>query len=62
MTGVKYPIPSHTFLTSPHTFSQVTSGMVLSDRHYGGVKYPVGGIGRIAETVAEGEWQGLRPG
>ena len=29
--------------------------MVLSDRHYGGVKYPKGGIGRIAETVAEGE-------
>lgn len=32
----------------------VTSGMVLSDRHYGGVNYPIGGIGRIAETLAEG--------
>ncbi|GAX80222.1 hypothetical protein CEUSTIGMA_g7660.t1 [Chlamydomonas eustigma] len=32
----------------------VTSGMVMCDRHYGGVRYPVGGIGRIAETVAEG--------
>ena len=41
----------------PHSYSvhtQVTSGMVMSDRHYGGVKYPKGGIGRIAETVAEG--------
>ncbi len=33
----------------------VNSGMVLSDRHYGGVRYPVGGIGKIAQTLAEGE-------
>ncbi|KAG1660115.1 hypothetical protein FOA52_015095 [Chlamydomonas sp. UWO 241] len=32
----------------------VTSGMVMCDRHYGGIRYPVGGVGRIARTVAEG--------
>ena len=30
------------------------SGMVFCDRHYGGINYPVGGVGRIAEELAEG--------
>ena len=29
-------------------------GMVFCDRHYGGINYPVGGVGRIAEELAEG--------
>ena len=28
--------------------------MVFCDRHYGGINYPVGGVGRIAEELAEG--------
>lgn len=32
----------------------INAGMVFSDRHYGGVNYPQGGVGRIAETLAEG--------
>lgn len=32
----------------------INAGMVFSDRHYGGVRYPVGGVGRIAEQLAEG--------
>jgi prolycopene isomerase len=28
--------------------------MVFSDRHYGGINYPVGGVGKIAEKLAEG--------
>jgi prolycopene isomerase len=27
---------------------------VLCDRHYGGVRYPVGGVGGIARTLADG--------
>lgn len=36
----------------------ITSGMVLSDRHYGGIHYPRGGVGRIPEAMAHGEWGG----
>ena len=28
--------------------------MVFSDRHYGGVRYPQGGVGQIAQKLAEG--------
>lgn len=32
----------------------INAGMVFSDRHYGGVNYPQGGVGRIAQLLAEG--------
>lgn len=32
----------------------INAGMVFSDRHYGGVNYPQGGVGRIAQALAEG--------
>eukprot|EP00955_Chlamydomonas_euryale_P021828 230278-Chlamydomonas_euryale.AAC.2 len=32
----------------------VTSGMVFSDRHYGGIRYPKGGVGTLARKLAEG--------
>ncbi|MEM9116742.1 MAG: carotenoid isomerase [Cyanobacteria bacterium P01_F01_bin.56] len=32
----------------------INAGMVFSDRHYGGVNYPKGGVGRIAEKLAQG--------
>jgi prolycopene isomerase len=32
----------------------INAGMVFSDRHYGGINYPVGGVGRIAEELADG--------
>ena len=32
----------------------INAGMVFSDRHYGGVNYPKGGVGCIAQTLAEG--------
>ncbi|MCA6596439.1 MAG: carotenoid isomerase [Pseudanabaena sp.] len=32
----------------------INAGMVFSDRHYGGINYPVGGVGKIAEKLAEG--------
>jgi prolycopene isomerase len=32
----------------------INAGMVFSDRHYGGVNYPKGGVGRIAQALAEG--------
>lgn len=32
----------------------VNAGMVFSDRHYGGINYPVGGVGRIAEEMVDG--------
>jgi len=28
---------------------------VFCDRHYGGINYPKGGVGRIPELLAEGE-------
>ncbi|KAG1653437.1 hypothetical protein FOA52_006948 [Chlamydomonas sp. UWO 241] len=32
----------------------INSGMVFCDRHYGGINYPVGGVGLIAENLADG--------
>lgn len=32
----------------------INAGMVFCDRHYGGINYPVGGVGRIPEVIAEG--------
>lgn len=32
----------------------INAGMVFSDRHYGGINYPIGGVGRIAEEMVEG--------
>lgn len=32
----------------------INAGMVFSDRHYGGINYPVGGVGRIAEELVNG--------
>nr|ATQ36009.1 prolycopene isomerase [Betaphycus gelatinus] len=32
----------------------INAGMVFCDRHYGGVRYPKGGVGRIAEELVKG--------
>jgi prolycopene isomerase len=32
----------------------INAGMVLSDRHYGGVRYPQGGVGQIAQKLVTG--------
>jgi prolycopene isomerase len=32
----------------------INAGMVFSDRHYGGVNYPKGGVGQIAQTLVTG--------
>ena len=32
----------------------INAGMVFCDRHYGGVNYPKGGVGRIPEVMVEG--------
>ncbi|MBE9033169.1 carotene isomerase [filamentous cyanobacterium LEGE 11480] len=32
----------------------INAGMVFSDRHYGGVRYPQGGVGQIAQKLVEG--------
>lgn len=32
----------------------INAGMVFSDRHYGGINYPQGGVGQIAQKLAEG--------
>jgi prolycopene isomerase len=32
----------------------INAGMVFSDRHYGGINYPKGGVGQIAIKLAEG--------
>ena len=32
----------------------INAGMVFSDRHYGGVNYPKGGVGQIAQTLVDG--------
>ncbi|MEH2137077.1 carotenoid isomerase [Nostoc sp.] len=32
----------------------LNAGMVFSDRHYGGVNYPKGGVGQIAQKLVEG--------
>lgn len=33
----------------------INAGMVFCDRHFGGINYPVGGVGQIAEEMADGE-------
>ena len=32
----------------------MNAGMVFCDRHYGGINYPKGGVGRIAQALAGG--------
>ncbi len=32
----------------------INAGMVFSDRHYGGINYPKGGVGKIAQKLADG--------
>ena len=32
----------------------INAGMVFCDRHYGGINYPRGGVGRLGELLAEG--------
>lgn len=32
----------------------INAGMVFSDRHYGGINYPKGGVGIIAQTLVKG--------
>ena len=32
----------------------INAGMVFSDRHYGGVNYPKGGVGQIAQKLVQG--------
>eukprot|EP00171_Calliarthron_tuberculosum_P011710 IDg11710t1 len=32
----------------------INAGMVFADRHYGGVRYPVGGVGALARALADG--------
>ncbi|MEC4895577.1 MAG: carotene isomerase [Oscillatoria sp. PMC 1051.18] len=32
----------------------INAGMVFSDRHYGGINYPQGGVGKIAQKLVEG--------
>ncbi|MEB3160364.1 MAG: carotenoid isomerase [Synechocystis sp.] len=32
----------------------INAGMVFSDRHYGGINYPKGGVGKIAEALVTG--------
>ncbi len=32
----------------------INAGMVFSDRHYGGINYPKGGVGTIAQKLTEG--------
>lgn len=32
----------------------INAGMVFCDRHYGGINYPIGGVGAIPEAMADG--------
>ena len=40
-------------MPASHT-PMINAGMVFSDRHYGGVNYPKGGVGTIAEALVAG--------
>ena len=40
-------------MPASHT-PMINAGMVFSDRHYGGVRYPKGGVGQIAQKLATG--------
>jgi hypothetical protein len=33
----------------------INAGMVFCDRHFGGINYPLGGVGQIPEQMAAGE-------
>lgn len=33
----------------------INAGMVFCDRHFGGINYPLGGVGQIGEEMAAGE-------
>jgi hypothetical protein len=33
----------------------INAGMVFCDRHFGGINYPLGGVGAIAENMVVGE-------
>ena len=37
----------------------MNAGMVFCDRHYGGINYPKGGVGRIAQALAGGSFLSL---
>ncbi|WP_298906195.1 carotenoid isomerase [uncultured Nostoc sp.] len=37
-----------------HMTPMINAGMVFSDRHYGGVNYPKGGVGQIAQKLVQG--------
>ncbi|GAQ80118.1 carotenoid isomerase [Klebsormidium nitens] len=48
-------IEDYAWSTVPASLTpMINSGMVLCDRHYGGVRYPIGGVGGIAQTLADG--------
>lgn len=32
----------------------INAGMVFSDRHYGGINYPIGGVGKISQELVRG--------
>ncbi|CAD7702747.1 unnamed protein product [Ostreobium quekettii] len=41
--------------TVPASFTPlINAGMVFCDRHFGGINYPVGGVGKIAQELAAG--------
>ncbi|BAU67224.1 carotene isomerase [Stanieria sp. NIES-3757] len=40
-------------MPASHT-PMINAGMVFSDRHYGGINYPKGGVGQIAQKLVEG--------
>ena len=48
----------HTKLQGPHGCAlllfSICSAQVFCDRHFGGINYPRGGVGRIGEALAEG--------
>ncbi|PWA98413.1 carotenoid isomerase [Artemisia annua] len=50
-------LPPRCFIVSTVNALQtpmINAGMVLCDRHYGGINYPVGGVGGIAKSLAKG--------
>jgi prolycopene isomerase len=40
-------------MPASHT-PMINAGMVFSDRHYGGINYPKGGVGQIAQKLVDG--------
>ncbi|MCM1984240.1 carotenoid isomerase [Lyngbya confervoides] len=44
---------SWSVMPASHT-PMINAGMVFSDRHYGGVNYPKGGVAKIAEALVKG--------